>query len=153
MRLNQGRVLLGAFSDLERAVEFVGRVSTTAEDVVRARWPDARRAFVDAPVIHPEPARRAFVNAPVIHPEPAPPLDENVRAEVEEVLRAPLFASSLATKRWRIEAIAVDALAVAQPLVNLTRVETISTCVRARWTMNVGWCFATVITASPRRGA
>jgi hypothetical protein len=113
--LNQGRVLLGAFNDVEQAVAFVERVSTTPGEIVRARWPEARRAFTEAP--------------PIARLPPAP-LDERTSRALADILEAPLFARALASKRWRAALVAIDALVVPQPLLNLTRVEALVPRVR-----------------------
>ncbi|HKS24810.1 MAG TPA: hypothetical protein VJZ76_18590 [Thermoanaerobaculia bacterium] len=105
--LNRGRLLLGAFYDCERAVDFAVRVAVVDVDDVRRRWRAAREAFLASPA------------PPPVAPEA---LDETARAEVEEILAAPLFRTALDGKPWSLAA--VDALSVAtlQPVVNLGRV-------------------------------
>jgi hypothetical protein len=114
--LSRGRVLLGAFDDAERAVAFIERVSTARAGLVRENHAKARQAFRAAP-----PVER-------VAPEP---LDDVSAAKIEDILRAPLFAQSLGSKRWRLARVPLDALIVVQPLVNLTRVETLAPRVTA----------------------
>lgn len=114
--LTRGRILLGAFDDIERAAAFVARVASTPVEAARTRWPAAREAFLAGP-----PARR----------EPPAPLDAATRASLEAVLSAPLFAGSLAAKNWRLAMLPLDALVIAQPMVNLARVEALRPRVEA----------------------
>lgn len=76
--------------------------------MARARWPVARQAFLEAPPV----TRRQLE-----------PLDVSTRATLEAILAAPLFAGSLASRRWQLAMLPLDTLVVAQPMVNLTRVD------------------------------
>lgn len=114
--LTSGRILLGAFDDVETAVAFVERVALTPAEVARVRWPVARAAFLAAPPV---------IAAPVMA------IDPTQRAMIEDVLSAPLFAGSLAAKRWQLMMLPLDSLVIAQPMLNLARIDALRSRVEA----------------------
>ena len=115
--LTRGRVLLGAFDDVGSAVGFFNRVASTPIDVARTRWYATRQAFLAA---SPPAIRTALM-----------PIDQAQRATIEAMLSAPLFAGSLASKRWRLAMLPLGSLIVAQPMLNLARIEALRSRVEA----------------------
>lgn len=104
----RGRVLLGAFDDIEIAIDFVRRVAITPESTIRDKWPRARNNFLAAPC-------PSFCTSEC--------LDSSSKSSIQSILEAPLFARTLASKKWCLASIALDSLVISQPMLNLDRLD------------------------------
>ena len=105
----RGRFLLGGFPSAEEALEYSERHLATEPAWIREQWPRARAAFLQT--------RQPLASGRVEEPEPL------LVEAIEEILEAPLFRASLASRRWRIGEVPLVALATPQPLIVESRAE------------------------------
>jgi hypothetical protein len=107
----QGRFLLGGYSDPQHAVALLAHISSMETGTVLAGWAQARDAFL----------RESSCPAPAAS-VPA----SNTCLHVEELLSRPLFKKSLDGRRWRIAEVTIESLIVQQPIVSTHRTELFS---------------------------
>lgn len=106
--MDRGRLLIGAFSDADRAAAFAGKVAFIRPELVVEEWPGARKAFLSSPRYASE-ARPAELDAATL-------------GALTERMATALFRSSINEHQWRLENVSLAALLTAQPHVNLSRV-------------------------------
>jgi hypothetical protein len=128
--LNRGRLLLGAFDDVERAVAFARRVAVIEADEVRELW---------------GPARENFLGSPAPAPASPKPLDDETRKAVEEILAAPLFSSTLAQRPWSLSSLHIGSTVTLQPIINLDRVAVMRRRIEADGTLAILFPITTAI--------